>query len=394
MSRLVYPLIVIFLASFFYMSFYIERSNIDAASLEIARVKGSSLAHLFKVMRDWNDSHVAAVSIVAGENVDLFSKEEGCSDRKDNGTAYMTKLLGEKLEMEGTNLIFSSLHPLNPENYPDDWTFRALNHIKVSAEFIEHVGDEYRYLSQLRSDASCFKCHEDTGDGVQGGLGFIFPEKEIEGILSKVYGDSKKLYLSFFLVSSGLAVLAVYIYRYYSVVLLRSYLRSKELKKEYSIDSLTGVMTRKSILGALTERLKLAKRDNKSLSLLMIDLDNFKSVNDTYGHLAGDIVLREVATSIRTALREKDLLGRFGGEEFIVVLPDTGRVEAISVAERVRQSVYAEEITVASEKSIGVSVSVGVAESSVLRTNSKNELLESADKAMYRAKRGGRNKVC
>jgi diguanylate cyclase (GGDEF)-like protein len=132
-------------------------------------------------------------------------------------------------------------------------------------------------------------------------------------------------------------------------------------------------------------------------SLAIIDIDHFKLVNDTYGHLAGDRVLRVVADRFRGQLREGDLIGRFGGEEFAVLLPHTSGTEAGRVAERLRGHIGDEQIVVGDNReakiAVSITVSVGVAELAHTRQD-LDELLAVADAALYKAKAAGRDQIC
>jgi two-component system cell cycle response regulator len=132
---------------------------------------------------------------------------------------------------------------------------------------------------------------------------------------------------------------------------------------------------------------------SKPTSFLVIDIDYFKSVNDTYGHDAGDEVLREFASRVSANVRGIDLACRYGGEEFVVVMPDTDKSFAYSVAERLRQSVEANHFLLSrAPEGIRVTVSIGIA-CSLGNQDSAESLLRRADEALYRAKREGRNRV-
>ena len=126
--------------------------------------------------------------------------------------------------------------------------------------------------------------------------------------------------------------------------------------------------------------------------MLLADVDHFKRVNDTYGHLTGDAVLRTLAAEMRQQVRESDLVGRFGGEEFAILLDGTTAEEACRVAERIRRGAGVVKV-LTKDMIVGVTVSIGVA---VLGSHGADlsELLESADRALYRAKRTGRDRVC
>lgn len=164
-----------------------------------------------------------------------------------------------------------------------------------------------------------------------------------------------------------------------------------ELRLLATTDGLTGAMTRRAFMDAANRDVALAKRHGRALSVLMIDADHFKSVNDSYGHATGDQVLRVLAKICRSQLRASDYLGRIGGEEFALVLPETTGFDACDVAERLL-GLVAREIFSAGDNRFTVTLSVGVAGLGQPCTNA-SDLLEQADAALYRAKIAGRNRV-
>jgi diguanylate cyclase (GGDEF)-like protein len=159
-------------------------------------------------------------------------------------------------------------------------------------------------------------------------------------------------------------------------------------------DALTGVWNRRAVIDCLQRELNRAQRHSSAsncTSLIMADLDNFKRVNDVHGHLVGDAVLRDVTSRMQNVLRSYDTLGRFGGEEFIVILPETDSDEAERIAERLRADVGREPI-VQDDKSVQVTTSLGVA--TMLEADlDEKMLIRAADQALYRAKEEGRNRV-
>ena len=163
-----------------------------------------------------------------------------------------------------------------------------------------------------------------------------------------------------------------------------------------TIDALTNLNNRRQFELRLGQEIATTKRQNNPLCAMMIDIDFFKKVNDTYGHASGDAVLRGVAGIIKSALRESDIPSRYGGEEFAVLLPYTRIEEAKIVGERLRKAVEAAPIPINVDdvdvKSIKVTISMGLAEFN--KTESGEELFERADKALYEAKTNGRNRVC
>jgi len=133
------------------------------------------------------------------------------------------------------------------------------------------------------------------------------------------------------------------------------------------------------------------RRMRRNLSFIMLDLDHFKSINDRWGHHIGDAVLKEVSQSLTSCLREMDIAGRWGGEEFLIVMPDTDLGGATLVAERVRAATEALEIATPDNRKLPISLTIGVA--SVSPGESAQEAIARADAALYEGKRSGRNKV-
>ena len=166
----------------------------------------------------------------------------------------------------------------------------------------------------------------------------------------------------------------------------------EQLKQAATQDPLTGVFNRRHGDAVLYSEVHRCQRHGHALTLIMLDLDHFKSINDTYGHACGDHVLKSVVDTISGSLRDADIVCRWGGEEFLVMLPETPLMDAKNWAERVRESVAALEISGYGEQPIRVSISCGLA--ALARTDARPEsLLKRADDAMYRAKENGRNQV-
>jgi len=169
---------------------------------------------------------------------------------------------------------------------------------------------------------------------------------------------------------------------------LKMYRRFHELSLS---DELTALPNRRYFMQRFEEEFARAKQFNLSLSFFMIDIDDFKLFNDKYGHLVGDAVLKNVAKALSSNLREIDLLSRFGGEEFAVILPETGKNHAVSIGERIRKKVEENVLFVYDER-LRATISIGVA-TFPQDVKDKELLLELADKALYKAKKEGKNRV-
>ncbi|MES2608647.1 MAG: GGDEF domain-containing protein [Pseudomonadota bacterium] len=159
-------------------------------------------------------------------------------------------------------------------------------------------------------------------------------------------------------------------------------------------DALTGLGNRRRFVPAARREVDLARRHGQPLALLMMDIDHFKRINDTYGHQVGDLALQEIGRRCTHALRHTDLLARWGGEEFVMLLPNTGAEQALLLAERVRQAVSATPLLLATQKEpIPMTVSIGVVGVPVGRFATLDALIQFADRALYSAKSDGRDKV-
>lgn len=165
----------------------------------------------------------------------------------------------------------------------------------------------------------------------------------------------------------------------------------EQLNMLATIDSLTNIANRRYFFERAELEFERALRYNKPLSALMLDIDNFKIINDTYGHAVGDQILKDVAAVCTRSLRKLDLLGRYGGEEFALLLPETNCVAAVEAAERLRRTIAAERFHI-KQGALSLTVSIGVVELSP-RVSSFRSLLDLADEALYQAKNNGRNQV-
>lgn len=221
-------------------------------------------------------------------------------------------------------------------------------------------------------------------------------QQQLIGICQRYGGEEAPALIGFVLRICALDMsLAIETYHAGRVLEMQSSieeLRDKErvLQREVTTDALTGVRNRRYVMQALTNATAGAARNNASLCVAMIDIDHFKSINDTYGHPIGDVVLVDVARRMSGAVRDGDIVGRYGGEEFMIVLPGTPLVEGKRIAERIRTRISDSLVSTAAAN-IRVTVSIGLAERG--SDEEADALVERADAALYSAKAAGRNCV-
>ncbi len=175
------------------------------------------------------------------------------------------------------------------------------------------------------------------------------------------------------------------------IVMTQDNLR-RDLERLASYDALTGVLTRRVILDLLDKSIAKVSRTGRPLALMMIDLDHFKRVNDNYGHRVGDRVLSKIIDAVESALRKDTYIGRYGGEEFLIVMPDTSYEQLLEVSERIRQ-IAAKTIIHHQRSTIQCTISIGAVIIDASNVDSLSDPVTLADNALYQAKQQGRNQV-
>ena len=167
---------------------------------------------------------------------------------------------------------------------------------------------------------------------------------------------------------------------------------SDALQERLDRDALTGAASREALFQAIDRERSRAQRTNSQFSVVMVDIDRFKDINDEHGHAVGDRALRHVTDLLQSRIRPYDTCGRFGGDEFVLVLPNTSADQAFNIAERVRQAAEEKPLRVG-DKRLSVRISAGVATSEIREDSDVEKLVQSADEALYIAKKAGRNQV-
>jgi diguanylate cyclase (GGDEF)-like protein len=312
--------------------------------------------------------------------------------------ALMTREISEIAEREGAfRFHITSTRPLNPRNAPDAFEARALQSFEEgeresTARATKDGSTWYRYMAPLYVERSCLECHAEQGyrvGDVRGGISVSFNIDGAERAAARSRWITIGLYV--------LTVLALLAILWRLVTLLHRRLAAAEARiREMAItDDLTGLRNRRYILNLLTDELARALRYGRPLSCVMFDVDHFKRINDTYGHLVGDAVLSAVSAAARGQCRQSDVLGRYGGEEFLLILPETTAEGARAMGERIRQAIESLRVEHGGEllavtASFGAATVAPVVEADV---SDPRAVLKRADDALYRAKDAGRNRV-
>jgi len=374
--------------------------------LIIQTVKGEaeSCFYLITKVRDWNANY-GGVYVVkkCGVESSPYLKELGvepdidCKDGRVVTLKHPEQMMREmsKASSIETGVMFhvTSLKCLNPQNSPDAFEKDALVQFEAGAPevwYVDRSGQRpvFRYMKPLTISQPCLGCHKKQhyklGD-VRGGICVNIPFAEVDGRLGSLKSRITEMSLA------ALALLLGSLF-FMSTRMVRRLDEAQDKLMVISItDDLTGLNNRRYIMARLWEEFSLARRSKMPLGAMMLDIDNFKRINDTYGHPTGDEVLRAVADSIKSNLRPYDIPGRFGGEEFLILSPNTPPDDMLRLGERIRQVVDAGEVSHKGQI-ISVTASVGV---TVLRDDDKDpeELLARVDKALYKAKDEGKNRV-
>ncbi len=374
--------------------------TIDAEITTRARTIFGAVA----LARSWNSVH-GGVYVAKRPGVDSSPLLDHPDREGTDGTIYtmrnpalMTREMSDLTARDGSfSFHLTSLKPLNPANAPDAFETEALQRLErgeteVSTREVRGGGTVFRYLGPLRVEQSCLECHAHQGyqvGQVRGGLSVTFDVTEAERGVAQARWIAVGLFVfttaALLLVLGGLAAS---LHRRLNVAEAR-------ILEMAVTDDLTGLHNRRYTGQRLQEELARSKRHGRRCSCVLLDIDLFKHVNDTHGHAAGDAVLRGLAAATHLALRESDLLGRWGGEEFLAVLPETDREGARAIAERLRQAIEAMRVDYQG-KQLSVTASLGVADALPGQdpdARDAERLVARADEALYRAKTGGRNRI-
>jgi diguanylate cyclase (GGDEF)-like protein len=369
------------------------RQLINDAKLTQAKVVFNTIV----LTRQWN-AHYGGVYVEKRAGVESNPYLDHPDIRAADGRVFtlrnpalMTRELSEYAEKDGLYTFhITSLKLMNPHNKPDAFEEDALRRFEGGSAREVYETEQingrtyFRYMAPLYVEEDCLQCHRKQnyaiGD-VRGGISITLDAEDLQ----------KKLrFNTFSIVVFGIVatVMLLALIYYFTAKLIKKLADARiQIEKIAITDELTGLFNRRHLLSRFTEEFEQGKRLTTNLSCIIVDIDHFKSVNDRFGHLQGDAVLKGISHHLRTMVRAYDIVGRYGGEEFLIILPDTNIEQAWNFAERTRMKIKEETIA-----NVTVTVSMGV---SCIQEgdNSIDELIKRADNALYAAKNAGRDRV-
>jgi diguanylate cyclase (GGDEF)-like protein len=391
--------------SIFIAAIFIFLDN-NTSRLMLQRVREQAVTYLdlIKHTKKWNfDYGGVYVDKVHGVTSNVYLEKLGinpdiqCADRRVvtiRNHAIMTSEISRISEQaDGVKFRLISLRPLDPANTPDTFELRGLQLFSMGKhEHYEMITDStppfFRYISPLYAESSCLGCHRGV-DIRQGDiLGAVSISIPIQGLLNETRHTRLIILMSAIILIGFLIAIT-----YFMTLRLATDLKNAQarLQSMALTDELTGLNNRRQVMARLEEEFQRAIRLGESICLIALDIDRFKRINDSYGHPFGDLVLKRVAERLQSSVRPYDVVGRVGGEEFLIIAPASPSDEALSLASRIITTIRQETIGEGAAR-VTVTASAGVAVISTHDTDI-DDLLRRADRALYQAKTEGRNRV-
>lgn len=376
--------------------------SIRSSALLKDQVLASARAHFGGIVltRKWNAMH-GGVFVVKRpgmqsnpylENPDLKAADGQVLTKKN--PALMTREISELIGDKDTfTFHITSMRPLNPRNIADPFEIQALQSFEAGTKesFVmedKPEGARFRYMAPLMVEQSCLTCHAKQGYSVgqvRGGISVNFDIDELNRTLR---------YNNIIIFAQGsftLALLLLTLWYFFRQMQLRLDESRELLQRMATTDMLTNVANRAAIMGRFTEGFARQRRNLSQLGCLMIDVDHFKAVNDRFGHQKGDVVLRELAAIISGTMRQYDTFGRYGGEEFLMVLDGVDAARLAEIAERTRTLI---ETRLNSQAGLDEPVTISLGGTLVSPEDQNiDDVIRRADEALYLAKNQGRNRV-
>lgn len=331
------------------------------------------------------------------ENPDIEAVDGKVYTKKN--PALMTREISVYAEKEGLfKFNITSLKPLNPDNRADEFERLALKGFEEGEkEYFKTTKEKgnffFKYMAPLYVEESCLLCHAKQGykaGDIRGGVSVTFNVTNIKSTIK--WQNNLLIVLS---ILSAIALLGVI---YFFIMRLSRRLSDAygKIEEMAMMDDLMQIYNRRFFFNRLREEFQRAIRYNTHLGCILLDIDHFKIVNDSYGHQAGDEVLKHIAARIKENCRKTDIIARYGGEEIGIILPNAREEEAFQLAEKIRNFIEYETVVVDENKKVRLTVSLGVvavAPEKLKELEDCNVIIKLADNALYQAKKNGRNRT-
>ncbi|RXJ87018.1 diguanylate cyclase [Arcobacter sp. CECT 8985] len=372
-------------------------------------------------VRTWSSSHGGVYVKANGKLKPNPYLEDNVEYTKNNeqlirvNPAWMTRQISEiSNKKQDYYFKITSLNPLNPHNLPDTFERKALIKLKTHPEkkfFTEFEDNKYNFLGELRVEKTCLQCHSyqnlKVGD-IIGGLRVSLPINSYKKSVDLI--NTNTFHITLIVIFTSLCFIGLIIFTINSIFkknkdikILNRTLEKKvekrtkelqvlnnQLKTTAITDYLTNIPNRRFFFEMGNKSFSLAKRENKSISIICLDIDYFKRINDNYGHHAGDKILIQIANTLKTHTRDSDIVARTGGEEFSIIVNNTDIDGALKLAEKIRVEIQ-DLSTLYKQVVIKVTVSIGVTQ--IKQDDTFQKILNRADSLLYKAKDKGRNTI-
>lgn len=387
----------VIIASMYYWAVQAEKDH----HKKLIEQKAEALGNQTQILRQWIGGH-GGVYVEKGGGIEPNPQLSHIPERDIetpsgrqltllNSPTVLREILTEFESNSSDQIRLVSPNPINPRGELDLWektTFLKLQNgaKKIEEQTVKDGANVFRLMYPIKQQQKCKKCHdyglEAEGD-VVGGLSILVDRSQTDEVFYTLLRRMSFAYIGIWL--AGVI----------GLLLFDVGARKLLLKIEFTSthDALTKLKNRGAIEEMHRYCVQVAHRYKQDYSVLLIDVDHFKKVNDTYGHSAGDTALKVMAKTLQKTIRATDVAGRFGGEEFLVLAPNSDINATRALAERILQSIRDEDIPHSEMEAFHITVSIGVASNSH-QANDAESILNVADKALYRAKDEGRNRVC
>lgn len=387
--------------------FFAFNMRAEELTISVIHQQAKSLFNQVILLRRWVTGHGGVfvevrpgvnpnpyLTSLPGLKVNIVDQQDGKLYTLRNPGLATREMSQLSSQAEGYSFHISSLKPVNKEtNSPDEFERDALLKFERGAKEVYTIeqhpsGPVYRYMAPLIYETTCNRCHSHQGyknGDIRGGVSVSVPMTEVA---RKMRHNRLMTAASAALVLGLLLGALAYVNQRFMRALRDA---QSKLVEMAVIDSLTGLLNRRAGLERVEEELSRQHRLVRPVACLLVDIDHFKKINDTYGHLAGDEVLASFGKIVRSCTRKHDIVCRYGGEEFLLLLPDTTLQAALATAEKIRSKTATLPVSF-NGKDISITTSVGV--TGMVRDETVEALVARADATLYQAKSEGRNRVC